>query len=304
MRITLETYMPSNGKPSTPQESWCVRQIKRGLNRLGYYMPTSGEGITDEVDDNILDSLRAFQLAYTIPAGDRVGPGSLTERVLNEEIDRQNPDALYTWKTVGDKKVREGHAERSGRRFFWGDDLEGGHPGEDYNCRCWAEPLNPALHPWAQWARKRAEERRKERLDQISFSGRLGVPIPSSPENKFLQNAGAAAEILWNGARITVTACWANAACRAWMIREGTKIILENHIPAPDTLPAYPDAKKAPTRGQRKRWVDSKGRIYEWDYKKGEVEIYDKTGKNHQGGFDPKTGKQTSKPVPGRKVEK
>jgi hypothetical protein len=50
--------------------------------------------------------------------------------------------------------------------------------------------------------------------------------------------------------------------------------------------------------------VDSKGRIYEWDYKKGEVEVYDKTGKNHKGGFDPTTGKQRSKPVPARKIEK
>jgi hypothetical protein len=90
------------------------------------------------------------------------------------------------------------------------------------------------------------------------------------------------------------------------MIREGLKIVLENshHLP-PKDLPAYPDAKRQTQRkGQRRRWVDSRGRIYEWDYKKGEIEIYDKTGKKHLGGFDPKTGKQRSKKVPGRTAEK
>ena len=82
-------------------------------------------------------------------------------------------------------------------------------------------------------------------------------------------------------------------------------------IPAPEELPAFPDAKpvkpKTPVQGggkKRERWKDRKGRIYEWDSKKGEVEIYDKTGKKHKGGFDPNTGKQTSPGKPGSGVEK
>ena len=77
----------------------------------------------------------------------------------------------------------------------------------------------------------------------------------------------------------------------------------------PESLPAYPGAKEAKRKtsypgGKRKRWKDRKGRIYEWDYKKGEVEIYDKTGKNHKGGFDPNTGKQISPAKKGgRRVE-
>ncbi|SER31701.1 S-type Pyocin, partial [Rosenbergiella nectarea] len=76
-------------------------------------------------------------------------------------------------------------------------------------------------------------------------------------------------------------------------------------------LPAYPDAKKAqaktPLKGGgklRNRWKDSKGKIYEWDSRHGTVEIYDRSGRNHLGEFDPITGEQTKPADPTRKVEK
>ncbi|MBF4165967.1 S-type pyocin domain-containing protein [Enterobacter hormaechei] len=76
-------------------------------------------------------------------------------------------------------------------------------------------------------------------------------------------------------------------------------------------LPAFPDAKTAkkrtPVKGGgslRSRWKDSKGRIYEWDSQHGTVEIYDRSGRNHLGEFDPITGEQTKPADPTRKVEK
>lgn len=69
----------------------------------------------------------------------------------------------------------------------------------------------------------------------------------------------------------------------------------------PETLPAYPDTtrvkSKASVQGggkKRARWLDRKGRIYEWDSKSGAVEIYDKLG-NHLGEFNHLTGKRTKK---------
>ena len=47
----------------------------------------------------------------------------------------------YTWRTVQDSKVRSSHADREGKVFSWTDPPDGGHPGEAYNCRCWAENL-------------------------------------------------------------------------------------------------------------------------------------------------------------------
>jgi len=76
-------------------------------------------------------------------------------------------------------------------------------------------------------------------------------------------------------------------------------------------LPAFPDAKRAPRKtaiqgggGLRVRWKDSKGKIYEWDSQHGTVEVYDKSGRNHLGEFNPETGFQTKPADSSRRVEK
>ncbi|UZE23901.1 S-type pyocin domain-containing protein [Pseudomonas sp. B21-056] len=77
---------------------------------------------------------------------------------------------------------------------------------------------------------------------------------------------------------------------------------------APELLPAFPDAisvkSKSSVQGggkRRARWMDKKGRIYEWDSKSAAVEKYDKLG-NHLGEFDHITGKQTKPAKSGRKT--
>lgn len=79
-----------------------------------------------------------------------------------------------------------------------------------------------------------------------------------------------------------------------------------NYHPAPKGLTAFPDATLSPSKSsvkggghKRKRWKDRKGRIYEWDYENGRVELYDKQGK-HLGEFDPDTGERTKDAEPGR----
>lgn len=47
----------------------------------------------------------------------------------------------YVWETSQDERVREEHADRQGEVFRWDDPPEGGHPGEDYQCRCFAAPV-------------------------------------------------------------------------------------------------------------------------------------------------------------------
>ena len=50
----------------------------------------------------------------------------------------ENDLEFYIWRTVGDDRVREEHAEREGKTHSIHDELM---PGEDFNCRCWAEPI-------------------------------------------------------------------------------------------------------------------------------------------------------------------
>ncbi len=62
--------------------------------------------------------------------------------ILAEDMNK-NPNDYYIWRTRQDDKVRGKHAEREGKIFNKHIPPEGGNPGEDYNCRCWAEPYKP-----------------------------------------------------------------------------------------------------------------------------------------------------------------
>jgi len=61
--------------------------------------------------------------------------GNKTPRKENSKKEGQ-----YIWRTSGDDKVRHEHAVREGKVFSWDNPPEGGHPGEEYGCRCMAEP--------------------------------------------------------------------------------------------------------------------------------------------------------------------
>jgi SPP1 gp7 family putative phage head morphogenesis protein len=65
---------------------------------------------------------------------------------LTQERQRDIGVDSYTWRTVGDERVRETHDEVDGQVFTWDNppgETDGNHPGEDYQCRCWAEPILP-----------------------------------------------------------------------------------------------------------------------------------------------------------------
>ncbi|MDO9459579.1 MAG: phage minor head protein [Alphaproteobacteria bacterium] len=53
---------------------------------------------------------------------------------------QEHPTTHYIWRTRGDNKVRASHAANNGKVFAWDNPPLVGHPGEDYNCRCTAEP--------------------------------------------------------------------------------------------------------------------------------------------------------------------
>ncbi len=47
----------------------------------------------------------------------------------------------FTWRTVGDERVRDEHEALDGEVFSYDDPPEEGLPGEEVLCRCSAEPL-------------------------------------------------------------------------------------------------------------------------------------------------------------------
>jgi hypothetical protein len=79
--------------------------------------------------------------------------------------------------------------------------------------------------------------------------------------------------------------------------------------PAPDDLPGFPSARRIKNKSsvqgggkKRARWQDEDGRILEWDYQHGAVEVYDRRGK-HLGEFDAKTGTSLKPKDPNRRIE-
>ncbi len=86
-------------------------------------------------------------LAHISPAEasllkERGGAGTVNPNTgLMEFYDADKMEGEYIWRTVGDGRVRSSHAERNGKVFSWEDPPEDGHPGEAYNCRCWAEDI-------------------------------------------------------------------------------------------------------------------------------------------------------------------
>jgi SPP1 gp7 family putative phage head morphogenesis protein len=62
---------------------------------------------------------------------------SVLEQARQQEIGITS----YIWRTVEDESVRETHQANNGQTFQWDSPpAETGHPGEDINCRCTAEP--------------------------------------------------------------------------------------------------------------------------------------------------------------------
>lgn len=52
----------------------------------------------------------------------------------------------YIWRTSRDERVRASHLEKEGQKFRWDSPpFDTGHPGQDYNCRCTAEPVIPGM---------------------------------------------------------------------------------------------------------------------------------------------------------------
>lgn len=57
------------------------------------------------------------------------------------QLKQLGKSTYYIWHTQEDSKVRPTHAANDDQIFSWDDPPATGHPGEDFNCRCWAEPI-------------------------------------------------------------------------------------------------------------------------------------------------------------------
>jgi peptidoglycan hydrolase-like protein with peptidoglycan-binding domain len=116
MKIELSQPFASNGIV----DEYDVIQMKKALNRLGYYQPYEKVGITSIADRGIFAALKAFQKDHGLPATGTAKPEDETIKRLNQ-LSQKEPDRFYIWRTVEDGKVRAAHAQYNRTMRAWSD---------------------------------------------------------------------------------------------------------------------------------------------------------------------------------------
>lgn len=97
--------------------------------------------VEQEIIDILGDRMDVSDSRAKLIARDQV---SKLNGQLTEERQTDLGVESYIWRTVGDERVRDEHEQNDGETFEWSSPPpETGHPGEDYQCRCWAEPILP-----------------------------------------------------------------------------------------------------------------------------------------------------------------
>ncbi len=140
MNIVLESVFARNSHA----KPFDVKQLKKALNRLGYYMPHEKDGITELPDMGMVKAIEAFQKDRGLSPTGSVKPDDLTVRAMNLAL-KVEPEGYYIWRATPDQKVRAKHASYDYTVRSWRDDPD---PGDDFGCRCWAEPATPSQAAW------------------------------------------------------------------------------------------------------------------------------------------------------------
>ncbi len=114
-----------------PCHSLCLSILELGLKNQLLITRCLDMGLAEQA--NMLRHIDE-QLICQIKAGES----------LSEEKQRAQGFTHYIWRTQADDKVRPSHAANDGQVFAWDDPSPTGHPGEEFGCRCWAQPLDAA----------------------------------------------------------------------------------------------------------------------------------------------------------------
>lgn len=107
-------------------EKWTLRGLRTGQRH-------------EQIREQILERFQVSRSRAALIARDQVSK-------LNGNLTQARQAAIgvteYIWRTTGDDRVRPTHRAKNGKRFKWSSPpADTGHPGDDYQCRCVAEPV-------------------------------------------------------------------------------------------------------------------------------------------------------------------
>ena len=102
------------------------------------YRNLSAGNATNIIKKELLKTFQTTEKRAKLIARDQTNKfnGDLS-RLRQEEVGISQ----YIWSTSKDERVRPTHRENENKKFNWGKRPSTGHPGQDINCRCTAQPV-------------------------------------------------------------------------------------------------------------------------------------------------------------------
>jgi len=168
--ISLDAMPPGGTAERVLMESFLTANVKLISSLSGDYV--------SQVEDIVRRGVQAGDRAVVLK-GQILGRWSVTQSrarlIARDQISklqgaltrvRQTSLGLekYIWRTSRDERVRETHLVKEGRVFSWDDPpSDTGHPGQDYQCRCTAEPYIEGYPPPQEDRQAVIEEVRAQR---------------------------------------------------------------------------------------------------------------------------------------------
>lgn len=171
--------------------------VKRNVERI----TSLGNDSLDDLERLVVDAVKSGRRADAV-AKDIEERYGVTERkarliarneigTLNAQVTAARQKELgvtrFTWRTVSDERVREKHAAVDGQVFYYDDPPPVGVyddpvlPGEDINCRCYAEPVFEDIFDDPEGAAEAAASARAENLEEGDDGEDEGEDATSGP---------------------------------------------------------------------------------------------------------------------------
>lgn len=141
------------------EEPYLEEQIELFSINNANLITNLNDDVINKIQGNVLRDFMAGKRHEEIAKDIRklVGRGGKTSRraelIARDQVNKLNGQLTmlrqaelgvkeYIWRTSGDERVRDSHRRKEGKRYRWDDPPnDTGHPGEDINCRCTAEPV-------------------------------------------------------------------------------------------------------------------------------------------------------------------
>jgi SPP1 gp7 family putative phage head morphogenesis protein len=130
----IQTFALVNSRLITKMKDDTLNQISQKVFEA-FRSGTRSEDLSRDIQDR-------FGVAES--KADLIARDQMTK--LNGGLDRLRQQEIgverYTWRGTGDNRERDSHLENNDKVFSWDDPpVETGNPGDDINCRCYAEPF-------------------------------------------------------------------------------------------------------------------------------------------------------------------